>query len=137
MALTNTGPISMDNIRAELGIPTQTNFGLDTAENGGYVTINQCSGARPNNNNPAAMSEWYSYDHSAPKYLIGDIYDCSCLLSQTGVIVNPTSCTITSGWYQLVGGLRFNVTGTCQSGTPVDDITNCTNYGSCAATPCV
>jgi len=141
MALPASGnSISISQINTELGRSSNAaNTSLDTAENGGYATINQCSGAKPNNNNPAAMSEWYSYDHSAPNYLVGNIYDCSCLLVSSGDIVDQGACNITTtnGWYQLTGGLRYNVTGTCQSGTPVDSLFSCTNYGSCAATPCV
>lgn len=65
MALPSSGTITMNQIRTELGIPSQTNFRLDTAENGGYVAINQNSTSKPNPSNPAAMSEWYSYNHSA------------------------------------------------------------------------
>ena len=55
----------MNAIRIELGISTQSPFSLDTAENGGYVTINVCSPSRPSSGNPAAMSEWYGYNHTA------------------------------------------------------------------------
>ena len=65
MALPSSGQISMSQIRTELGIPSQSPFSLDTAENGGYVAINTNSTSRPNSANPAAMSEWYSYNHSA------------------------------------------------------------------------
>ena len=65
MALPSSGTLTMNAIRIELGIPTQSPFSLDTAENGGYVTINVCSPSRPSSGNPAAMSEWYSYNHTA------------------------------------------------------------------------
>ena len=55
----------MNDIRVELGISSQSPFSLDTAENGGYVTINVCSPSRPSSGNPAAMSEWYGYNHTA------------------------------------------------------------------------
>jgi hypothetical protein len=65
MALPSSGTLTMNAIRIELGISTQSPFSLDTAENGGYVTINVCSPSRPSSGNPAAMSEWYGYDHTA------------------------------------------------------------------------
>jgi hypothetical protein len=65
MALPSSGTLTMNAIRIELGISTQSPFSLDTAENGGYVTINVCSPSRPSSGNPAAMSEWYSYNHTA------------------------------------------------------------------------
>ena len=71
MALPSSGALSMNDIRIELGIPSQAPFSLDTAENGGYVAINQCSPSRPSASNPATISEWYGYNHSAACYNIG------------------------------------------------------------------
>ena len=56
----------MSSIRTELGIPSQAPFCLDTAENGGYVTLNTCSPYIPLPGNPAAVSEWYGYCHTCP-----------------------------------------------------------------------
>lgn len=64
MALNSSGQISMNDIRIELGIPTQSPFSLDTAENGSYVLLNQCSPSKPSSTNPASISEWYSYCHT-------------------------------------------------------------------------
>jgi hypothetical protein len=132
-------PISISQINTELGRGSTTaNTSLGTAENGGYGAINQCSSPRPSSVDPAAMSEWYSYNHTAENYISGNTYGCTCDLISSGDIVDPSGCSVSvGGWYALSSGLRFNVTGTCQSGTPVDSLTSCTNYGSCAATPCV
>jgi hypothetical protein len=40
MALQSSGQISMGDINVELGRTRTANISLDTAENGGYVTIN-------------------------------------------------------------------------------------------------
>ena len=64
MALPRSGQLSIRDIAAELGrLPVQTS--LDAAENGDYAPINRESRSRPNPSNPAAISEWYSYDHNA------------------------------------------------------------------------
>lgn len=61
----NGNPLSFDQIRVELGIPTQAPFSLNIAEAGGYVAINTNSPNKPNQSTPNAVSEWYSYDHNA------------------------------------------------------------------------
>lgn len=65
----------MSQIRSELGVPSQAPFSLDTAENGGYVTINTYSPSYPSSGNPASMSEWYGYNQSATTTTVG----CQCL----------------------------------------------------------
>lgn len=65
MALQGSGAISMSQINTELGRSSTATISLDTAENGGYVAINTCGSPRPSSSNPASMSEWYSYNHSA------------------------------------------------------------------------
>lgn len=57
--------ISMGDINVELGRSRTSTISLDAAENGSYGAINTNSTSRPSSNNPAAMSEWYSYNHNA------------------------------------------------------------------------
>lgn len=57
--------IRMAQINTELGRSAGALISLDTAENGGYATINIYSPSRPNSANPASMSEWYNYNHTA------------------------------------------------------------------------
>lgn len=67
MAISPSGsPISLNTIRAELGILAQSNLSLNTAEDGLYVPINPCSTFKPAVPNPAAISEWYGYNHTQP-----------------------------------------------------------------------
>ena len=72
MTVPASGSLSLGRIRQELqngnysgGPYTSAATGLDTAENGGYATINTCSTLRPSATNPASMSEWYGYNHLA------------------------------------------------------------------------
>ena len=65
MTLTSSGQISMSQINTELGRSSSSQISLDSAENGSYATINTNSGSYPSSGNPATMSEWYSYNHSA------------------------------------------------------------------------
>ena len=60
-----SGQISLSSIRDQIFV-SNTNFSLDTAENGQYVSINPCSPYKPTSANPTAISEWYGYDHKAP-----------------------------------------------------------------------
>jgi predicted sugar kinase len=50
MALQSSGQISMDDINVELGRTRTASISLDTAENGGYVTINARSTNKPSSN---------------------------------------------------------------------------------------
>lgn len=65
MALQSSGEIRMSQINVELGRSSTATISLNTAEDGGYTTINTNSASRPSATNPATMSEWYSYNHSA------------------------------------------------------------------------
>jgi hypothetical protein len=65
MALQTSGTIKMSEINTELGRSSTATISLDTAENGGYATINTASTSYPSSGNPASMSEWYSYNHTA------------------------------------------------------------------------
>jgi len=64
MALPASGQISMDDIRIELGVPTQIDFGLDQARDGDYGAINQCSTYKPPSTGQISLSDWYGYNHT-------------------------------------------------------------------------
>jgi hypothetical protein len=55
----------MSQINTELGRSSTSLITLDNAENGTYATINVNSAIRPSSTNPAAISEWRGYNHSA------------------------------------------------------------------------
>lgn len=64
MSLPLGGPISMSQINTELVRSSTAQISLDSAENGSYAAVNNCSYYKPSATNPAAMSEWRGYDHS-------------------------------------------------------------------------
>jgi hypothetical protein len=59
-----SGSISMSQINTELGRSSTASISLDTAENGGYGGIQNCSPPYPSSGNPARMSEWFGYNHN-------------------------------------------------------------------------
>lgn len=90
MALPPSGTLSMNDIRVELGISTQSPFSLADASTGVYVAINTCSQYRPNGVSPYAISEWYSYCHT-----------CTC------------------GYYFCLNYSATDCVTVCAAGTPV------------------
>ena len=87
MALQTSGTISMSQVNTELGRSASANISLDTAENGGYAAINNCSTYRPSSTNPAKISEWYGYNHTQACTLC----DVNANVSATTVQINPNS----------------------------------------------
>ena len=61
MALPASGQISMDDIRIELGVPSQSPFGINEARLGTYVAINQFSPSKPPSAGEVSLASWYSY----------------------------------------------------------------------------
>jgi hypothetical protein len=64
MALPLSGQISMSDIRFELGVLSQSPFGLNEARSGTYVAINSCSTFKPPSTGQIRLSDWYGYDHA-------------------------------------------------------------------------
>lgn len=65
MVLPSTGNlISFNQIRIELGVPSQPGFDLGRAADGFFSTLQNCQSPFPTPTNPDAISEWWSYDHS-------------------------------------------------------------------------
>jgi len=138
MSMPPSGQISMSQINTELGRASNSQISLDTAENGGYVAINILSSSRPSASNPAAMSEWYSYNHSAAPAnsvtITGNYYWSYTNMSNSGsgtIVITGSSATfkaravvINSGAAVVtninIGGntrtaSRFNAAGTTDS----------------------
>lgn len=66
MTLPSAGnQISFADINVALNREYNAQIGLDEAENGSYGAINNCASPRPRAGNPAAISEWWGYDHAA------------------------------------------------------------------------
>lgn len=65
MPIPSGGQVSMSQINQELGRASNAQISLDAAENGSYGAINTNSSSRPSGNNPAAVSEWWGYNHNA------------------------------------------------------------------------
>ena len=69
MTLQSSGQISFSQLNTELGRSSTASIALKSAEIGTYGAINTNSTSRPNGSAPYAISEWYSYNHSAaPAY---------------------------------------------------------------------
>ncbi len=66
MTLPSSGTISANDIRVELGVPSQAPFSYGEAAQGAYATINIWSSSKPQAYGPFLLSSWYSYDHNAP-----------------------------------------------------------------------
>lgn len=129
MALPSSGQLSMNDIRTELGIPSQSPFSLDTAINGGYVALNECSAAKPNPATPQAISEWYSYNHATACYNVGSFKFSS--LSCDDACTGPFNTTLYSCCSPLANGCKVWTSltnGICTS--PVPDVTGYYSNGT-------
>lgn len=105
MTLPTSGTISADNVRVELGIPTQAPFAFDYAAVGGYVPINQWSAARPSTSPYGlyTLASWYGYNHAATAPGIS-----SFSITGSG---DPTLGIYTASW-SYISGSSGNVTDT-------------------------
>lgn len=162
MALPSSGTLKFSDIRTELNVTGQTPFSIDAAENGTYATINQCSAQRPSSANPAAVSEWYSYNHTggASTYLTGAegpeststaacnrlAIDALTIYTANSLYYTNSTCAtlVTNGfyrnsaattWYEFSGGAQVN-TGACAGTTTTTTTTiacTCNRAGQCSA----
>lgn len=74
MALPGSGIISMNDIRVELGIPSQAPFNIDDARKGVYVPLNPYSPALPPSSGQVSLASWYSYCHTCTVLYTHTIY---------------------------------------------------------------
>jgi hypothetical protein len=70
MGLPASGQISMDDIRVELGVPTQSPFSLDAARAGTYVTLNTNSPSLPPSTGQVSLADWYEYCQNCDTYYL-------------------------------------------------------------------
>lgn len=109
MSLPSSGQISMDDIRVELGVPTQSPFSLNTARQGGYVVLNIFSPTTPPYSGQVALTDWYSYCQTCGYYTYSLGYDASlsstsCSASQTTYYASVSPLTIGATIYVDTGG---------------------------------
>lgn len=120
MALPGSGTITMNQIRSELGIPSQAPFSLVTAKNGGYVPLNPYSPSLPTSN---TMSAWYNYCHACTPLYTHTVYifwnkDMSGFTSASAactgnrdypitVYSSSSSLAVGSSLYTLSGGVYY------------------------------
>jgi hypothetical protein len=88
-----SGSVAATGINLELGRASNATLSIDTAENGGYAAINQCSPSRPSSDNPASYSEWRNYNHgfaccNAPSISAGNVGTNSI-----GVAISYSNCS--------------------------------------------
>lgn len=93
MALPGSGTISMDSIRAELGIPSQAPFDMNTARSGGYVPLNPYSPPLPPNSGTVSLASWYNYCHTCTTLYTFTIYTSATHPGSYGWYTANEACT--------------------------------------------
>lgn len=117
MTLPSTGSLSMSQINTELGRSATATISLDTAENGGYATINEASCKRPDAANPARISEWRGYDHNASAAKNRFVYaQLQASISLAYPLWNIIYQVNSGGWTTLVSNLPRTATTCAQRG---------------------
>lgn len=113
MALPASGQISMDDIRVELGVPSQSPFGINEARLGTYVSINQFSPSKPPSSGQVSLSDWYSYCQNCG-YNSGSFYysNTSAALACAG---SPNTTLYWSGSLALATILYTDSLGTAEA----------------------
>jgi hypothetical protein len=151
--LPSSGQISFADINIELGRNATASIGIDNAENGDYAPINRCGGTYPLATNPAAISEWYGYNHLAAATLLGD-FDYSatscavaCALTPAGsglwvaseIYYTTNICTVTAadGYYADISRTTcyYIAGGNLQSTSACTTTTTTTTTTTAACTP--
>ncbi len=119
MPISKFGQVSMSAINTELGRSSTAQISLDTAENGGYVTLNTNSCIIPSASNPAAMSEWRGYDHTIgttkTRYVYAKLQ--SNISTSTWAIKYSYDA---STWYNIATGISTGATTCSQRGAGFD-----------------
>ena len=93
MALQSSGQISFADINTELGRAADAQIGLNEAEAGSYVPINENSPSRPNGSTPNSINEWWAYNHSIPPLTV--YTGCGRSNTITGVCDDATTANRT------------------------------------------
>ena len=129
MALPSSGTIAMSQINTELGRAAGNTISLDSAENGSYATINQCSPSRPSADNPAAMSEWRGYNHSFACCNAPSISLNTSSSSSITVNVSYSNCSAMHVEYSSNDGVSWGTnTGGCEGTKTISGLASSTTY---------
>lgn len=127
MALPGSGnALAASAINTELGRSSTATISLQTAATGGYVAINTNSTSRPNSTEPHAMSEWYSYNHSAQPPAASDITGAS-IIGSTQPGDGGGSIDVSFSLDAAIGTGYIEIEGVITAGDPI------TNTGSTGA----
>ena len=144
MALPLVGSISMDNIRAELGVPSQPDFDINTARSGGYVAINQNSPYLPPQSvyTQVSLGDWRGYCQSCGTYYFSNnpLYADRCLNNDPITLISSNypigiGSTIYLGDYSQAYAGYWSDGTNWYLGTDTDGTTTITDTGSCSAPP--
>ena len=111
MALPCSGQIAMSQINTELNRSASATISLDAAENGDYGAINQNSPSRPNASNPAAMSEWHCYNHSAAGCNAPSITGTDRTSTSAILYISHSNCNSMEVQYSSNGGQTWTQEG--------------------------
>ena len=109
MALPSSGQISMNDIRIELGVPSQSPFGLNEARNGTYVALNTCSTYKPPSTGQVSLSDWYGYNHTQACNFYEIVFYGSSA---------EDACFLYTGYFPMSGNSTTYCNSTQFSGTP-------------------
>ena len=109
MPLPASGQIKIGDILDEAGLSvTLANTSLGDLAAGTVFTINTASASYPTGTNPDAISEWFSYNHSATSttpsvyYWLGDGVNDTMRTTGTASVLASTSADFSwAGWYRI------------------------------------
>jgi hypothetical protein len=149
MGLPTSGQISMDDIRIELGVPTQSPFDLDTARSGGYVTLNVNSPTLPPSTGQVSLSDWYGYCQTCDTYYFtggGNTID-ACVNNDPVLIISNTipigvgsiltysnGAAVNNPYYYSDGNNWYYVEMNVSEQTEVIEIGSCTTTSTTTTT---
>lgn len=136
MTLPASGQISFSQINGELGRSTSATIGIDEAESGVYAAINECASPFPADSRPAAITEWYSYNHNATStQVFSGGFDYSITNCATACALSVDCSTML--WYNTAQTAVYT-SNTCQDFPAIGyyadcNRTNCYDIGSSGA----
>jgi hypothetical protein len=100
--LPTSGQITMDMIRAELGVPSQANFSLVAARNGVYAPLNPYSPTLPPATGQVKLSDWYGYCHTCTTIYTHTVYIADYHVGNQGFVSASAACSGNRDYPQTV-----------------------------------